>query len=76
MEPQKSREDANGQWTRIDAADSADFRLIPAVFSPMKADGSIDLEVVEPYAAYLVEQGISEAFVCGTTGEGLSLTVD
>jgi N-acetylneuraminate lyase len=76
MDPQNPQEASNGKWTRIDAADSDAFRLIPAAFTPMTADGSIDFDVVEPYAAYLVEQGISEAFVCGTTGEGLSLTVD
>jgi N-acetylneuraminate lyase len=41
----------------------------------MHADGSINLDVIEKQAASLVENGVSGAFVCGSTGESLSLTV-
>ncbi len=43
--------------------------------TPMGADGSVKLEVIEAQAAALAANGIVGAFVCGTTGEGVSLTV-
>lgn len=50
--------------------------LIAAPFTPMFKDGSLNLDAVKPYADLLVEQGIAGAFICGTTGEGFSMTVD
>src|ERR1043166_4655803 len=47
--------------------------LIAATFTPMKADGSLALELIEPYAARLLRDGVNGLFVCGTTGEGASL---
>jgi len=41
----------------------------------MHADGSLHLDRIEPYAELLLRDGVRGAFVCGTTGEGLSLTV-
>ena len=41
----------------------------------MRADGSLDLGVVERQAEHLASQGVVAAFVCGTTGEGSSLSV-
>ncbi len=52
------------------------FRLIPAAFTPFNDDGSLDRDAVARYADYLHRHGIREVFVNGTTGEGLSLTVD
>lgn len=49
--------------------------LIAAPFTPMDSAGEIDLDGVEPMAAALVNNGVNGAFVCGTTGECLSLTV-
>lgn len=49
--------------------------LIAAPFTPMKANGSLNLEAVKPYADLLVKQGIVGAFICGTTGEGFSMTL-
>ena len=49
--------------------------LIAAPFTPMKKDGSLNLEAVAPYADKLVAQGIEGAFICGTTGEGFSMTL-
>jgi N-acetylneuraminate lyase len=48
--------------------------LIAAPFTPMTADGGVDLATIERQAAALVSGGVRGAFVCGTTGEGLSLT--
>ncbi len=49
--------------------------LIAAPFQPMHRDGSLDLKSVEGLAAGLRENGVTGAFICGTTGEGLSLTI-
>jgi len=48
--------------------------LVAAVFTPMHADGSLNLDVVERQARSLVAAGVCGAFLCGTTGEGVSLT--
>jgi N-acetylneuraminate lyase len=48
--------------------------LVAAPFSPFDAKGALNLRLVEKLASSLVKNGVSGAFVCGTTGEGLSLT--
>jgi N-acetylneuraminate lyase len=48
--------------------------LIAAPFTAFNQDRSINLNAIEQQAQFLVEQGVSGAFVCGTTGEGTSLT--
>jgi len=53
-----------------------DFRLIAAPFTPMRADGSLNVAVVPEQAAHLVASGVRGVFVGGTSGEGQSLTVD
>lgn len=50
--------------------------LIAAPHTPMHGDGRLRLEVVEQQVDRLVETGVAGAFVGGTTGESLSLTVD
>jgi N-acetylneuraminate lyase len=50
--------------------------LIAAPFTPFNADHSLHLEVIPDYARLLRENGVRAAFVCGTTGEGLSLTTE
>lgn len=49
--------------------------LVAPVFTPMRADGSLHLDVVEKQAEHLAAQGVVGVFVGGTTGEGLSLTL-
>lgn len=49
--------------------------LIAAPFTPMHADGSVHLELIPDYYALLKENGVTGAFICGSTGEGVSLTV-
>jgi len=49
--------------------------LTPAPFTPMRDDGSIHLDAIDVYAELLVRNGIGAAFVCGTTGEGMSMSV-
>ena len=50
--------------------------LVSAPFTPMHPDGSLNLDAVAPYADLLTRNGVSGAFICGTTGESLSLTLD
>lgn len=50
--------------------------LIAAPFTPFNADGSVALAVIPRQAQLLARNGVSGAFVCGTTGEGYSLTTD
>ncbi len=52
------------------------FDLIAAPHTPFHPDGALNLPVVERQAEYLRRAGVSGAFVCGTTGEGMSLTGD
>jgi len=50
--------------------------LIAAPYTPLTADGRLNLDVIPRYASLLVEHGLTGAFVGGTTGESLSLTID
>jgi N-acetylneuraminate lyase len=49
--------------------------LVAAPFTPFLPDGGLNLGMVEPYVAHLAVQGVRGAFVCGTTGEGMAMTV-
>lgn len=42
----------------------------------MRPDGALDLEAVDGYARWLHANGTTGAFICGTTGEGMSLTLE
>ncbi len=48
--------------------------LVAAPFTPFQSDGSLHLAAIPRLAASLVRNGVVGAFVCGTTGEGVSLT--
>lgn len=48
--------------------------LMAAPHSPMKENGDIRLDIVPQQAEHLIRNGVRGAFVCGTTGEGQSLT--
>jgi N-acetylneuraminate lyase len=48
--------------------------LVAAPHTPMHADGSLAPSVVSAQAQLLIDTGVSGAFICGTTGESLSLT--
>lgn len=50
--------------------------LIAAPFAPMHEDGSLNTDLVKPYAAFLKSSGVVGVFVNGTTGESASLTID
>lgn len=48
--------------------------LIAAPHTPFQSDGSIAYDVIPRQARLLAANGVSGAFICGTTGEGSSLT--
>lgn len=48
--------------------------LVAAPFTPFAKDGSVDLSRIEPICDRLAVDGIQAVFICGTTGEGTSLT--
>ena len=52
------------------------LRLIAAPFTAFHPDGTLDLDAVPDQARLLRGNGVAGAFVCGTTGECGSLTVD
>lgn len=49
--------------------------LVAAPFTPMNNDGSINLAIIPKYYQYLKNNKVNGAFICGSTGEGLSLTM-
>ena len=49
--------------------------LIAAPFTPMNQDGSLNLDLIPGYYQFLKQNEITGAFICGSTGEGVSLTV-
>ncbi|XP_078621960.1 N-acetylneuraminate lyase-like [Branchiostoma floridae x Branchiostoma japonicum] len=49
--------------------------LVAAPFTPMKDNGDLNLPLIDPYVDYLVSQGVLNTFVCGSTGEGASLSM-
>ena len=48
--------------------------LIDAPFTPMYADGSINLSIIPEYAALLQRNGLKGVFINGSSGEGYMLT--
>ena len=57
-----------------DSRPALPFDLIAAPFTPMKKDGAMNLDLIEPYAERLYRDGLAGVFVGGTSGEGMSLT--
>lgn len=50
--------------------------LIAAAFTPMDVSGKVNLSVIDKYADLMAASGMAGVFVCGTTGESLSLTTE
>lgn len=48
--------------------------LIAAPFTPMDADGALNLDVIPQYYRFLKQNKVTGAFICGSTGEGVSMT--
>jgi 4-hydroxy-tetrahydrodipicolinate synthase len=52
-------------------------RAIAAALTPLKDAGtSLDLDAFDPYIVFLKDAGIDGILSLGTTGEGISLTLD
>lgn len=50
--------------------------LVPAVFTPMRPDGRLNLKQIPPIVEHLITDGASALYVCGGTGEGFSLSLE
>lgn len=50
--------------------------LIAASFTPMDAQGKINLSAINKYADLMAKSDLTGVFVCGTTGESQSLTTN
>ncbi|XP_075038357.1 N-acetylneuraminate lyase isoform X2 [Mixophyes fleayi] len=51
--------------------------LVAATFTPMTVNRDVNLSIIQQYVDYLVQkQNIKNIFVNGTTGEGMSLSVE
>ncbi|AFZ60887.1 4-hydroxy-tetrahydrodipicolinate synthase [Anabaena cylindrica FACHB-243] len=51
-------------------------KILTAMITPFKADGSVNYDVASKLAAHLVNNGTDTLVVCGTTGESPTLTWD
>ncbi|HRO47212.1 dihydrodipicolinate synthase family protein [Agriterribacter sp.] len=49
--------------------------LIAAPFTPMLANGAVNTAIISAYYAMLKANGVTGAFICGSTGEGVSMTM-
>src|SRR5688572_30665953 len=50
--------------------------LIAAPHTPLRADGSLNLEQIPALCSHLIQAGVSGVFINGTTGECHSLSLD
>ena len=51
--------------------------LITAAITPLTDDGAaLDIDAIPPYVAFLESHGADGVFACGTTGEGVLLSLD
>lgn len=59
-----------------DAWRNETFRFVAAPFTPMLPDGTVQTSRVPSYYQMLVENKISGAFINGSTGEGVSMSLE
>lgn len=50
--------------------------LTSATYTPMARDGALALDVIPGYVDYLISVGMTGMYVCGSTGEGINLSVE
>jgi N-acetylneuraminate lyase len=50
--------------------------IIAATYTPMHSDGSVDLGAIPRLVDFVLASGVDGVFVCGTTGEFASLSVE
>lgn len=48
--------------------------LVAAPFTPMHSNGKLNLSLIPEYFEMLKSNGVVGAFICGSTGEGVSMT--
>lgn len=48
--------------------------LVAATYTPLNADGSVNTSAIAPLVNHLLQQGVQGLYVCGSTGEGMSLS--
>ena len=49
--------------------------LIAAPFTPLNEDGTLNTSLIPSYYQFLKKNKVTGAFICGSTGEGVSLTM-
>lgn len=50
--------------------------LVAAPFTPFDEQGELNLEIIPSYYSSLKKNNVAGAFICGSTGEGVSLTFE
>ena len=50
--------------------------LVAATYTAFNADGSLNLDPIGAHADLLVRNGVTGVFVCGSTGQGVSMTTE
>jgi N-acetylneuraminate lyase len=50
--------------------------LIAAPFTPMNESGAINLNIIPDYYRFLKHNKVTGAFICGSTGEGVSMSTE
>ncbi|EHK5439700.1 dihydrodipicolinate synthase family protein [Aeromonas hydrophila] len=51
-------------------------RLIAAPHTPFDTNGNVNFDSIDKIATHLIRDGVSGAYICGTTGEGIHCSVD
>ncbi|KXF82228.1 dihydrodipicolinate synthase family protein [Enterovibrio coralii] len=49
--------------------------LIAAPHTPFNANGEVNFDVIDQIAKHLIADGVTGAYICGTTGEGIHCSV-
>ena len=50
--------------------------LLSAPHTPFDANGEVNLPVIDQIAKLAIDQGVKGVYICGTTGEGISCSVE
>ncbi len=50
--------------------------LVAATYTPLAEDGAVNPSIVDPIVDNLIDRNIGGLYVCGSTGEGMSLSID
>ncbi len=67
----------NSSYSSSDPAKSPPLTgLVAATYTPFLPNGEVNYELIPQLTDHLVENGVSGIYICGTTGEGPSLTME